>query len=145
MVGPGDINIAAQLQQSMRWDITSLVQSVNLTCAKKVYCSNRPKYFFFSSRAESRATFLKLVFDRVSKFGWMKNQLQFCVLKFKVVLSFFQISKFIASSIRSQTELMKHKQSIIKGQGSPPQSTCKMPPTKMLTAPNERIIKPLIL
>jgi len=30
----------------MRCDITSLVQSVNLICAKKVYYSNRPKYFF---------------------------------------------------------------------------------------------------
>ena len=32
---PGDINIATPLQYSMRWDITSLVQSVNLICAKK--------------------------------------------------------------------------------------------------------------
>jgi len=56
----------------MQWDITSLVQNVNLIRAKKVYCSNRPKYFFFTSTAESRATFLKLVFDRASKFGWMK-------------------------------------------------------------------------
>jgi len=30
----------------MRWDITSLVQSVNLICAKKVYYSHSPKYFF---------------------------------------------------------------------------------------------------
>jgi len=29
--------------------------------------------FFFASTAESRAKFLKLVLDRVSKFGWMKN------------------------------------------------------------------------
>jgi len=29
--------------------------------------------FFFDSTAESRATFLKLVLDRVSKFRWMKN------------------------------------------------------------------------
>jgi len=72
MVSPGDINIAASLQWSMQGDITLLVQSVNLICAKKVYCSNRPKYFFFASTAESQATFLKLVFDRVSKFGWMK-------------------------------------------------------------------------
>ena len=74
----------------MQGDITLLVQSVNLICAKKVYCSNRPKYFFFASTAESQATFLKLVFDRVSKFGWMKYQFEFCVLKFKVVLSFFK-------------------------------------------------------
>jgi len=56
----------------MRWDISSLVQNVNLICAKKVYYSNRPKYFF-ASTAESRAKFLKLVLDRVSKFGWMKQ------------------------------------------------------------------------
>jgi len=29
--------------------------------------------FFFASTAESRATSKKLVLDRVSKFGWMKN------------------------------------------------------------------------
>jgi len=40
----------------MRWDITSLVQSVNLICAKKVYYSNKPKYFFLcvNSRITSR-------------------------------------------------------------------------------------------
>jgi len=31
---PGDISIATPLQQSMRWDITALVRSVNLICAK---------------------------------------------------------------------------------------------------------------
>jgi len=45
---PGDINIAtplqlSTLQLSMRLDMTSLVQSVNLICAKKFYYSNRPK------------------------------------------------------------------------------------------------------
>ena len=34
MVGPG---------QSMRWDITALVQNVNLICVKKVYYSNRER------------------------------------------------------------------------------------------------------
>jgi len=29
------VNIATPLQQSMRWDIASLVQSINLICAKK--------------------------------------------------------------------------------------------------------------
>jgi len=52
----------------MQWDITSLVQGVNLICAKKIYYSNRPKYFLFVSTAESRANFLKLVLDRVIKF-----------------------------------------------------------------------------
>jgi len=70
----------------MRWDVTSLVQSVNLICDKKVYYSNRPKYFV--PKAESREKSLKLVLDRWSKFGWMKNQLKFCFLKFKVVLLF---------------------------------------------------------
>jgi len=70
---PGDINIATPLQWSMRWDITSLVQSINLICAKKMYHSNRPNIVFFASTAESRAKYLKLVLDRVSKFGWMKN------------------------------------------------------------------------
>jgi len=80
------VNIVTLLQQGMRWDVTSLVQSVNLICDKKVYYSNRPKYFV--PKAESREKSLKLVLDRWSKFGWMKNQLQFCFLKFKVVLLF---------------------------------------------------------
>jgi len=57
----------------MRWDITLLVQSVNLICAKKSIALIGLNIFFFVSTAESRATFLKLVFDRVSKFEWMKN------------------------------------------------------------------------
>jgi len=72
----------------MRWDITLLVQSVNLICAKKSIALIGLNIYFFASTAESRATFKKLGFDRVSKFGWMKNK--FCVLKFKVVLSFFK-------------------------------------------------------
>jgi len=69
----GDINVATSLQLSMRWDITSLVQSANPICAKKVITLIGLNMFFFASAAESRATFLKLVLDRVSKFGWMKN------------------------------------------------------------------------
>jgi len=89
MVGPGDI--ATPLQLSMWWDITSLVQSVglNLICVKKSITLIGLTMFFFASTAESRATFQKLVLDRVSKFGWIKNLLQLCFLKFKVVLSFF--------------------------------------------------------
>jgi len=67
------INIATPLLLSMRWDITSLVQSVNLICAKKVYCSNRPKYFFLCVNSRITSNIFKLVFDRVSKFGWIKN------------------------------------------------------------------------
>jgi len=53
---PGDINIATSLQLSMPWDISSLVQCVNLICAKKVYYSNRPKYVFLcvNSRITSK-------------------------------------------------------------------------------------------
>jgi len=49
-----------------------MVQSVNLTLAKKVYCSNRPKYFFFfASTAELRATFLNLFWTEwASLDGW---------------------------------------------------------------------------
>ena len=60
--------------------------SVNLICAKKVCYSNRPKYFFFASTAESRATFLKLVLDRVSLDD--EKLVTIYYLKFKVVLSF---------------------------------------------------------
>jgi len=35
-VAQGDINIAKPLLLSMLWDITSLVQSVNLICAKRI-------------------------------------------------------------------------------------------------------------
>jgi len=57
---PGDINIAKPLQLSMRWDISSLVQSVNLICAfvtKKFVTLIGLNMFFFASTAESQATF----------------------------------------------------------------------------------------
>jgi len=57
----------------MWWDTTSLVESVNLIVAKKSIALIGLNIFFFASTAESRATFLKFVFDRVSRFGWMKN------------------------------------------------------------------------
>jgi len=47
-----------------------------------VYYSNRPKYFFFASTAESGAKFLKLVLDKVSKFGLMKQL--FTILLFEI-------------------------------------------------------------
>jgi len=72
-LAPGDINIATPLQLSMRWDITSLVQSVNLVCAKKVYYSNRPKYVFLCVNSRITSNILKTCFVRMSKFGWMKN------------------------------------------------------------------------
>ena len=55
------VNIATSLQWSMRWDITSLVQSANLIHAKK---SVTPiSLFFFASTGEPRAKILKLVLD----------------------------------------------------------------------------------
>jgi len=46
-----------------RWDITSLVQSVNLIRAKKSITPIGLNIFFFASTGEPRATFLKFVFD----------------------------------------------------------------------------------
>ena len=69
------VNIAMSLQQSMRWDITSLVQSVNLICAKKVYFSNRPKYFFCdNSRIMSQI--LKTCFGH-SEQVWMDETISY--------------------------------------------------------------------
>jgi len=72
----------------MRWDITSLIQGVNLICAKKVYFYNRPKYFFFASTAESGAKFIKLLLDRVSKFKWMKQMVTILLFEIQTVVSF---------------------------------------------------------
>jgi len=71
MVGPGDINIATPLQLSMRWDITLLVQSVNLICAKKVYYSNRPKYFSLRQQQNHEQHFQNLFWTEwASLDGW---------------------------------------------------------------------------
>jgi len=67
----------------MRWDITSLVQSVNLICATKSITVIGLNIFFFASAAESRATFLKLVLDRVSKFEWMKQLVTILLFEFQ--------------------------------------------------------------
>ena len=40
---------------------------------QKVYYSNRPKYFFLCVNNGTTSKFLKLVLDRMSKFGWMKQ------------------------------------------------------------------------
>jgi len=79
--------------------------------------------FFFASTTESRATFLKLVLDRVSKFGWMKNQLQFCFLQFKVVLSFFKslnLSPLNSKSLESSESILccMRRKVIRKGVGN---------------------------
>jgi len=61
---PGDINIATPVQQSMRSDITSLVQSVNLICAKKVYYSNTPKYLFLCVNSRITSNILKICYGQ---------------------------------------------------------------------------------
>jgi len=57
------VSIATPLQWSMRWDITSLIQSVNLICAKKPITPIGLNIFFFASIREPSAKFLKLVLD----------------------------------------------------------------------------------
>jgi len=51
------------------------------------------------STAESRAKFLKLVLDRVSKFGLMKQLVTILLFEIQssLVLSLFLIAKFITS------------------------------------------------
>jgi len=55
----------------MRWDITALVQSVNLICAKKVYYSNRPKYFFLCVNNRITSKIFKTFVCRMSKFAFI--------------------------------------------------------------------------
>jgi len=66
----GDINIATPLQLAKQWDITSLVKSVNLICAKKVYYSNRPIYCFLCVNSRITRKFLITCF-RQSEQVWM--------------------------------------------------------------------------
>jgi len=84
---PGDINIATSLQWSMRWDITSLVQSVNLNCAKKVYYCNRPKYFFLCVNSRITSNILKTCFGQ-SEQVWMDEKLV-AILLFEIQSSAF--------------------------------------------------------
>jgi len=49
--------IATPLRSSMWWDITSLVQSVNLFCAKKSITLIGLNIFFFASTTEPRVNF----------------------------------------------------------------------------------------
>jgi len=90
MVGPGDINIVTPLQQSMRWDIASLVQSVYLICAKKVYGSNRPKYFFLCVNSRITSNIFKTCF-RQSEQVWMDEKLV-TILRFEIQSSAFVFS-----------------------------------------------------
>jgi len=50
--------------------------------------------FFFASTREPRAKFLKLVFDWVSKFGWLKL-VTILLFKFQNSAFVFYISKFV--------------------------------------------------
>jgi len=56
-------------------------------CQKMSIYSNRLKYFFFASTADSRAKFLKLALDRMSKFGLMKRLVT--ILLFEIQSSSF--------------------------------------------------------
>jgi len=58
----------------MRCDITSLVQSVNLIYAKKVYYSNRPKYFFLCVNSRITSKIFKTCFEQ-SEQVWMDEKL----------------------------------------------------------------------
>jgi len=71
---PGDINIATPLQLSMRWDITSLAQSVNLICTKKVCYCDRPKYVFLCVNSRITNNILKTCFGQ-SEQVWMDEKL----------------------------------------------------------------------
>jgi len=58
----------------MRWDTTSLVHRVNLICAKKVYYSNRPKYFFLCVNSRITRKIFKTCFGQ-SEQVWMDEKL----------------------------------------------------------------------
>jgi len=62
MVGPGR-QLASLRHWSMQWDITSLVQSVNLIRVKKSETPIGLNIVFFASTGEPRAKFLKHVLD----------------------------------------------------------------------------------
>jgi len=70
---PGDINIATPLQLRMRWDNTSLVQSVNIICAKKGYYCNRPKYVFLCINSRITSKIFKTCFGQSEQVWMDKN------------------------------------------------------------------------
>jgi len=71
----------------MQGDITSLVQSVNLICVKKVYCSDRPKDFFLCVNSRITSNIFKSCF-RQSEQVWMDENLV-TLLRFQVQSSAF--------------------------------------------------------
>jgi len=58
----------------MRWDITSLVQSVNLICVKKVYYSNRSKHFFLCVNSKITSNIFQTCFGQSEQL-WMDETL----------------------------------------------------------------------
>jgi len=60
----------------MLWDITSLVQSVNLICVKKVYCSNRPEYFFLRDNNRTTSKIFKICF-RQNEQLWIDETIRY--------------------------------------------------------------------
>jgi len=58
----------------MRCDINLLVQRVNLNCAKKVYYSNRPKYYFLCVNRRIRSKIFKTGFGQ-SEQVWTDEKL----------------------------------------------------------------------
>jgi len=72
----------------MRRDITSLVQSVNLICAKKVYYPSRPKYFFLCVNSRIARKIFKPCFGQMEQV-WMDEKLV-TILLFQSSVSFFK-------------------------------------------------------
>jgi len=72
MVGPGrhQHRYATAVEHAVGYYLARSKCKPNL-CQKSITLIGL-NIFFFVSTAESRATFLKLVLDKVSKFGWMK-------------------------------------------------------------------------
>jgi len=71
----------------MRWDITSLVHSVNLICTEKVYNSNRPKYFFLCVISRITSSTFKTCFGQ-SQQVWVDEKLV-TILLFEIQSSAF--------------------------------------------------------
>jgi len=71
---------------------TSLVQSVNLICAKKSITLIGLNNFFLCINSRVKSKFLKLVLDRAGKFGWMKQLVTILLVK-------VQSSAFVLSNL----------------------------------------------
>jgi len=86
----------------MRWDITVLVQSVNLICAKKAYYSCRPKHFFLCVNSRITSNSFKTCFGQGEQV-WMDEKLV-TVLLFEIQISAFVFFKSLnLSSLNSKS------------------------------------------